>query len=46
MALNGHDSLAGNYIDIFLKQFIKENDLHNKSEYDKYIGFDKKLITW
>jgi len=46
MVLNGHDSLAGNYIDTFLKQFIKENDLHNKSEYDKYIGFDKKLITW
>jgi hypothetical protein len=46
MALNGHDHMENTYQDKFLKQLIKENDLHNKSEYNKYIGFDKALITW
>jgi hypothetical protein len=46
MELNGHSHLSGNYIDTFLKQLIKENNLHNKPEYDRYICFDKSLITW
>jgi hypothetical protein len=46
MALNGHGHMGGSYQDIFLKQLIKENDIRNKPEYDKYIGFDKNLITW
>ena len=46
MALNGHDHMEGNYWDSFVKQLIKENDLHNKPEYNKYIGFDKSLVTW
>jgi hypothetical protein len=46
MALNGHNHIEGSYQDIFLKQLIKENNIHNKLEYDKYIGFDKNLITW
>ena len=46
MALNGHDYIENTFQDIFLKQLIKENDIRNKPEYDKYIGFDKNLITW
>jgi hypothetical protein len=46
MALNGHDYMENTFQDEFLKQLIKENDLHNKPEYDKYIGFDKSLIVW
>jgi len=46
MALNGHDHMEHTYQDIFLRQLIKENDLHNKPKYNKYIGFDKSLITW
>jgi hypothetical protein len=45
MALNGHEHMEGSYQDIFLKQLIKDNNLHNKSEYNKYIGFDKTLVT-
>jgi hypothetical protein len=46
MELNGHDHMKDNHWDLFVKSIIKENDLHNKPEYDKYIGFDKALITW
>ena len=46
MALNGHSISSENHSEIFIKQLIKENNLHNKSEYNKYIGFDKDLITW
>jgi hypothetical protein len=46
MALNGHDYIENTFQDIFLKQLIKENDIRNKPEYDKYIGFDKNLIMW
>jgi len=46
MTLNGHDHLDKTYQNDFLKQLIKENNLHNKPEYDRYICFDKSLITW
>lgn len=46
MALNGHDHMENTFQDNFLKQLIKENQLHLKPEYDRYIGFDKSLITW
>ena len=46
MALNGHDYIENTFQDEFLKQLIKETQLHTKPEYDKYIGFDKSLITW
>lgn len=46
MALNGHDHMENTFQDNFLKQLIKENQLHTKPEYDRYIGFDKSLITW
>ena len=46
MALNGHDYIENTFQDEFLKQLIKKTQLHTKPEYDKYIGFDKSLITW
>jgi hypothetical protein len=46
MALNGHDYIENTFQDEFLKQLIKETQLYTKPEYDKYIGFDKSLITW
>lgn len=46
MALNGHDHMENTPQDNFLKQLIKENQLYTKLEYDKYMGFDKSLITW
>jgi hypothetical protein len=46
MALNGHNHMEGNHSDMFMKKLIKENNLHNNPDYDRYIGFDKSLITW
>lgn len=46
MALNGHDHMEGNHSDVFMKEILKENNLHNDPDYDRYIGFDKSLITW
>jgi hypothetical protein len=46
MALNGHDYMEGNHTDMFVKNLIKENNLLDNPNYDKYIGFDKSLFTW
>jgi hypothetical protein len=46
MALNGHDHMKESHGDVFMKKLIKENNLHNNPDYDRYIGFDKSLITW
>jgi hypothetical protein len=46
MKLNGHAFDDNNHGEVFVKKIIKENNLHNKPQYDKYIGFDKALITW
>ena len=46
MALNGYDCMEHTYQDKFLKRLINENQLYNKPEYDKYMGFDKSLAIW
>jgi hypothetical protein len=46
MKLNGQHLDDNNHGEIFVKQLIKNENLHNKPEYNKYIGFDKNLITW
>jgi hypothetical protein len=38
--------MEGSHGDVFMKKLIKENNLHNNPNYDRYIGFDKSLITW
>jgi hypothetical protein len=38
--------LEDNHAEVFIRKLIKDEDLHNNPEYDKYILFDKNLITW
>jgi hypothetical protein len=46
MTLNGQTMLEDNHAEVFIRKLIKDENLHNNPEYDKYILFDKKLITW
>jgi hypothetical protein len=46
MALNGHDHMKGDHTDVFVTNLIKENNLLDNPDYNKYIGFDKSLFTW
>ena len=47
LTLNGQIMEDTNHAEVFMRKVIKENNLHNNSEYDRYILFDKNIInTW
>ena len=41
---NGINSDKNNHIEIFVQKLIKDNNIHKKPEYDRYILFDKNII--
>lgn len=44
---NGQHMSDDNHAEVFIRKLIKENNLHNDPDYDKYIGFDKNIVdTW